>query len=178
MLPHKNKTLYFLFYRAFTAYEEGSPVDQALEHRERTNLLVYKKKFETYSISDPLEMKTGWIGENTGMLQWPKIYFMDISRYFSSVISREDLWQRLECEYKEGKAYRYFTNGFIGEILINNISDESKLCILKTKCVPSQRVSARQYDVWVIVRKDQINGTSGEILGGYCTCTAGLLGKY
>ena len=41
--------------------------------------------------------------------------------------------QRIECEYKQGKAYRYFTNQFIGEIHINNLDKRSRYCIMKTK---------------------------------------------
>ena len=103
---------------------------------------------------------------------------MDISRYFSHVLGRENLWQRLECEYKEGKAYRYYANGFIGEIFINLPKSNQNVCILKTKCVPSQRVSSKQYDVWVIIQKINTGDhAAGEILKGYCTCTAGLLGE-
>ena len=45
-------------------------------------------------------------------------------------------------------------------------------------CVSSQRISSKQYDVWVIVRAflDE-NQPGGEIMSGYCTCTAGLLGS-
>ena len=92
-------------------------------------------------------------------------------------LEKNDLINRLECEYKQGKAYRYFTNKFIGEILFHYVSDESQFCILKTKCVPSQRVLMKQYDVWVICRKNIGDFIEGEILAGYCTCTAGLLGS-
>ena len=90
----------------------------------------YKKKFEDLSLSDPLTMKAGWVGEEQGIKKWPSIYFMDISYYYKSVISKQDLWQRVECEYKEGKAFRYFTNGFLGEVSINQISPLSKHSIL------------------------------------------------
>ncbi|XP_066917039.1 uncharacterized protein [Clytia hemisphaerica] len=102
--------------RAFTAYEENVPVDIELEHRQRTLLSEYKKKFEDLSLSDPMTMKAGWVGEEQGIKTWPSIYFMDISYYYKSVISKQDLWQRVECEYKEGKAFRYFSNGFLGEV--------------------------------------------------------------
>ena len=48
---------------------------------------------------------------------------------------------------------------------------------MKTKCVPSQRVNMKQYDVWVVCRKDLIGSIGGEILSAYCTCTAGLYGS-
>ena len=123
-----------------------------------------------------MSIKDGWVCEELGIKTWPSIYFMDISYYYKSVISKQDLWQRVECEYKEGKAFRYFTNGFLGEVSINQIH-ESNYCVLKAKCVPSQRINNKQYDVWCIVEKKTKSSTGGKIMAGYCTCTAGLLGK-
>ena len=102
------------------------------------------------------------------MEQWSRLYFSDISRYYSSVLGKTDLINRLECEYKQGKAYRYFTNKFIGEILFHDVLDKSQFCILKTKCVPSQRVLMKQCDVWVICRKNKGEFIGGEILASYC----------
>ena len=141
-----------------------------IEHRERVNLQEYTKKISNHSFGDPMLIKTSWKNEVDGMRHWPKLYFMDISRYFSNVINRDDLYQRLECEYKEGKAYRYFANGFIGEVFVNQ--QDNNYVIMKTKCVPSQRVSSKQYDVWAIITE------SGKITAAYCTCTAGLLGMH
>ena len=110
------------------------------------------------------------------MKKWPRLYFSDISRFYSFVLGKGNLIHRIECEYKQGKAYKYFTNSFIAEILYHNIDEKSKFCLLKTKCVPSQCVSMKQYDVWVICRKDLIDSIGGEILPVYYTCTAGLYG--
>lgn len=177
MLAFYDYTFHFSSFRAFFAYEEGVPVDSEVEHRERLLLKEYTEKFQSLSLEDPLTIKLGWVGENEGLPYWPKLYFMDISRYFLNVISRDNLWQRLECEYKEGKAYRYYSNGFVGEIFINMLQPECKYCIIKTKCLPSQRVNSKQYEVWCIIEKDHGGMPGGKILAGYCSCTAGLLGK-
>ena len=71
--------------------------------------------------------------------------------------------QRTECEYKQGKAYRYFTNNFVQEVFVNNVSEDSKYCILQTKFLPSQRISRKPYTVWAIVRKDESDSSGGEI---------------
>ena len=76
------------------------------------------------------------------------------------------------------KAHRYFTDNFISEVYYNNISDESKYCYLKTKCLPSQRVSLKPYNVWVLVKKDFKYAVGGVILSAYYIYTAGLLGTY
>ena len=36
----------------------------------------------------------------------------------------------------------------------------------------------KQYDVWVVCRKDLVDSIGGEILSAYCTCTAGLHGSF
>jgi len=64
-------------------------------------LTQYKCKFESLSLADPLGIKTGWVGEKSGIKSWPKVYFMDISRYYKNVISKENLWQRVECTKRE-----------------------------------------------------------------------------
>ena len=69
-------------------------------------------------------------------------------RYYSILwgcVGRQKKHSSANCEYKQGKAYRYFTDNFISEVYYNNISDESKYCYLKTKCLPSQRVSSEPY---------------------------------
>ena len=45
----------------------------------------------------------------------------------------KDIVQRIECEYKEGKAYRYFTGNLICEFCYNNINDKSKYCYYEGK---------------------------------------------
>ena len=166
-----------IYCRAYDLYEEGIHVNPEREHVERALFEEYKQKLniEDETIPDPVDLKVGWIGEENGMEQWPRLYVSVISQYYSSILGKTDLINRLECEYKQGKVYRCFSNKFIGEILFHYISDESKFSILKTKGVPSQRVSMKQYDVWVICCKNKGHFAGGQILAGYCTCTAGLL---
>ena len=102
------------------------------------------------------------------MKKWPRLYFSDISRFYSFVLAKDNLINRLECEYKQGKACRYFTNSFIGKILCHDIDEKSKFCLLKMKCVTPQRVNMKQYDVWVVCHKDLIDSIEGEILSAYC----------
>ena len=167
-----------IFSRAFVAYEENAPVDLEQEKLEKRNLEEYKKKLVISGtvLPDPLGLRKGWVGEKDGIQKWPSLYVTDISKYFNNVIDSVDLIHRLECEYKEGKAYRYFTDEFIKEISIHSISTMSDYCILKTKYTPSQRMSARAYDVWAILRKDEDDSPEGEVMSA-CSCTAGLLGS-
>ncbi|XP_066930803.1 uncharacterized protein [Clytia hemisphaerica] len=168
-----------LIARAFAAAEENIPIDPELEHQERANTEEYTKKFTTLSVDDPFSIPHNeWLDEKDAIHKWPKTYFMDISRYFSQVLGNDNLWQRLECEYKEGKAYRYYSDGFLGELQITFPKQNPNVCVMRCKCLPSQRVSMKQYDVWAIIQqKDTDNEIDGQILRGYCTCTAGLLGS-
>ena len=90
------------------------------------------------------------------MTKWPRLYFSESRRFYSFDLGKYNLTHKLECEYKQGKAYRYFTNSFISKTLYHNIDEKSKFCLLKTKCLPSQPVNMKQYDVWVVCHKDLI----------------------
>ena len=105
-------------------------------------------------------------------MKWPSVYFSDISEYLKQKTSVE-LMTHLINEYKEGKAYRYFTVGWVKEVFYHQISEESTYCVLKCRVTPSQRVSSTPYHVWAIIEKDTQVKPGGKILNAYCTCTAG-----
>ena len=106
---------------------------------------------------------------------WPTIYITDISAYIDGT-SPSAVVHKLMNEYKLGKAYRYFDNEWVREVLIHQISDECDKCFLKAKVKSSQRVNNASYNVWVCVKKDQSEKPGGEIISAYCTCTAGMYG--
>ena len=41
---------------------------------------------------------------------------------------------------------------------------------------PSQRISQKDYIVWIIVAEDKDEMPGGKIITAYCQCTAGLMG--
>lgn len=51
----------------------------------------------------------------------------------------------------------------------NALSDESPLCILKTECMPSQKIREIQHKLWAIIEKK-----TGVVKSAYCSCFAGL----
>ena len=85
--------------------------------------------------------------------------------------------ERLLNEYKEGKAYRYFSGKWVKEIYYHYISEKSDKCMLKAKVTPSQAVNNEPYDCWIIIKKDVGDIPGGQIMSAYCTCTAGMLGS-
>ena len=163
-----------------SAYEERIPVDKQAEHRSRILLQQYKKKLFMSStktvIPDPFSLEEDWLAEKDGGLSnWPSIYYMDIEHFLRRLNATDDLLRRLECDYKEGKAYRYFKCDFVKETFYHKITDSSTVCFIKCRVTPSMRFSNAAYHVWALVDKDG-EKPGGKIHEAYCTCTAGLLG--
>ena len=168
----------FFPFRAFHCWEDGVTADSDQEHKERTLLEEYKNKLliDDCVVPDPLTLKTGWLKEDeNGLVKWPSLYFHDIATYLQTKTSSV-LMNHLINEYKEGKAYRYFTCHFVKEVYYHDISASSKVCILKCKVTPSQRISSKPYDVWAFVEKNTNEKAGGTIKHCYCTCTASLHG--
>lgn len=160
------------------AWEERVPVNVEAEEQHRVSLIEYKKKLiiDKETFPDPLTLKkTEWISENQkGMLHWPPVYYHDIAKYLKQVNTPQDLLHRLDCEYKEGKGFRYFACEFVKEIFWTGINDNSEYCFVKCKVTPSQRTSSTPYNVWAAIKKEN---PGGEVASAYCSCTAGLLGS-
>ena len=163
-----------LFPRAYGVYCDKVDADPELEHKERSVLEDYSSKLvvDDTVVPDPLTLKVNWKGEAIGITSWPSVYYSDIASFMG--LTQSDFIKRMESEYKQGKAYRYYKCDFVREIFFNHISEDSPYCILKCKVVPSQRVNNKPYDVWSVVKKDKIQEPGGEIFSAYCTCTAGL----
>ena len=161
-------------FRAFPAYEQHVPVDVEQEHVERVLLKEYKDKLKIdhclQYLPDLMELKTGWVDEENALKLWSHAYLSDIKRLYRDVINKDSI-PRIECEYKQGKAYQYFTNNFVQEVPLNNVSEDIKYCIILTKCLPSQRISQKPYIVWAMAGKNE-SDSSGEIKSAYFTCTA------
>ncbi|XP_070550727.1 uncharacterized protein [Ptychodera flava] len=124
-------------------------------------------------LPDPLlDLKSGWEDESVGMSKWPPTMITDIQTYLQkheTNLTCASLSKRLLKDYKEGKAFSYFSSLFLFEILYHKVTDDSPYCCLKSKCIPSQRIRDEPHTLWVIIDKE-----SGEIKSSYCSCIAGL----
>ena len=163
--------------RAFVAYEEKLNVDVSKEMIERQNLSEYREKLRLATdggIPDPFTLTTGWLDESA-MSFWPSVGFIDLCDYMRLKTTAE-LSNRLINEYKEGKAYRYFSSGWVKQVLYHNVSDDSDVCIMATKVTPSMRLRSPPHEVWAVIKKNSVIANGGEIISAYCTCTAGLQG--
>ena len=162
-----------------SSYEENIPVDKDAEHRSRLLLEQYKDKLiiSGKSYPDPFSLEEGWESEikGSGLSKWPSLYYTDIEKFLFRLNTADDLLRRLDCDYKEGKSYRYFKCNFVKEIFYHEISPASEYCFLRCRVTPSMRFSNAAYYVWAAVKKDNVQ-PGGHIENAYCTCTAGLLG--
>ena len=117
-----------------------------------------------------MTLKSGWTGEIKGIQNWPSVFCTNIANFLS--LTQPDFIKRLESEYKQGKAYQYFSCEFVREIYINELNKEVLFCMLKCKFIPSQRINSKPYDIWAVVQKNKPNEPGGYIHSAYCTCTA------
>ena len=99
---------------------------------------------------------------------WPPTLLSDITQ-FLLLHGDIDITNSMLKDYKVGKAYEYFSIGWLQEVFYTK-SKDSQNCVLRAKCIPSMRVKDDQHDSWVC-----INQEDGSIIGAYCTCTAGLV---
>ena len=158
--------------RVFAAHEQNYPVAEDSSERLAKSKLEFERLLATLDnvLPDPLSLKDGWIGEIEGMKQWPQILLSDIALYIMKDHPGNDvtLQKRLLNEYKEGKAYRLYEQGWLKEIQINLVNDNSKYCFLKAKCTPSMKINDTPHTLWICSTK-----RTGDIHSAYCSCTAG-----
>ena len=97
------------------------------EHIEKTVLQEYKQNLniEENIIPDPTDLNlVRWMKK----MEWKTakiIIFLTLADLMVSFLAKTI--HRLECKSNYGRAYRYFTNSFTGEILHHNIDETSKL---------------------------------------------------
>ena len=60
-------------------------------HIEQKLLDKYKEKLavDSKNLEDPLYINKGWVGEENGIKLWPKLYLMDITRFYGDVLDKK-----------------------------------------------------------------------------------------
>jgi hypothetical protein len=105
-----------------------------VKKQEYNNLL----KIGETQLPDPSLMENGWDGEDKGMCKWPPIFQVLIAEFLlTGEQVKTDLSKRLISDYKEGKAYSYFTSNWLKEVFYHDISSSSRYCFLKSETTPS-----------------------------------------
>ena len=142
--------------RALVAYENQTPVKETELKVKESLRLEYQNLLKSYNISDPFQMD----GMKDDVTKWPPV---DIGKIFQYIISNKAFATDYVGQYKVRKAYSYFKSGFVHQIFVREISNKVVLTV-----TPSQRLRDEHHSLWILCDK------TGEILCGYCSCTAGL----
>ena len=79
---------------------------------------------------------------------WPPNFLIDITQF---LLAHGDvaLTNVMLKDYKVGKAYEYFSSGWLqeGYFLKTKSNNNNNLCILRTKCSPSQTLDDDPHNV-------------------------------
>ena len=153
--------------RVYVLYNRRVGEQPGAKQQEASRKADYKSLVNSsFSAPDPFSLRK-WIGEQTGIKQWPAVSYIDIHWFLkqngSVGLSREAL-----TAYKTGKAFSYFSCDWLGEVFFSPISKKHECCFLKADCAPSNRLSDIPHSVWAKVVKE-----SGEVVSAYCSCVAG-----
>ncbi len=156
--------------RVFVAYENNLPIKKTAEEVETEIASEYQQKLlieDGVLIPDPLTVQDGWLSEDMGIKFWPLTLYPDIFNFLAfhpNELASSDL-----SDYKTSKAYNYYSQGWLSPLHFHNIEGDSKVCLLKGSCRPSQRINDTHHKLWICIAKK-----SGKILRAHCTCMAGL----
>eukprot|EP00794_Sanderia_malayensis_P019455 gene19455-biopygen14438 len=155
--------------RVFFAMENDLPVVKTAEEVQKDIAKEYEAKLLVNGdvIPDSLKFDQGWLNEEEGIRYWPVTLYMDIFNFLAfhpNELASNDL-----SDYKQSKAYSYFSQGWLGQLQFNNIGGTSKLCLLRGSCRPSQRINDPPHKLWICLEKQ-----TGKILCTHCTCMAGM----
>ncbi|CAC5363191.1 unnamed protein product [Mytilus coruscus] len=142
----------------------------AEERKLKADQYCDKLKAPKGIVPDPLiDLTSGWITESKGVSMWPPTMYYYIATFLQKKEDRS-LSYRLMKDYKEGKAYSYFTFGWLREVCYHHIDNNSPYCFLKAECTASQRINDVPHTTWVLLEK-----VSGEIQTAYWKLSDALL---
>ncbi|CAH1265590.1 Hypp3211 [Branchiostoma lanceolatum] len=152
--------------RALCAWENNVPVQPSAAENVATVQREYRQLVE--GLPDPLQFKDEvWLTEAEGLEEWPNVMYFDICDYLMKDHpgKDQDLNSRILNAYKEGKAFTYYSSGWLQEVYC---CKRDGCVYLRAKCRPSARVNDIPHNVWVCC------DPTGTVKRAYCSCTAGL----
>ena len=138
--------------RALNAHEKSIPVKNLPDN--------YPTILKSHNIEDPFKDEN--FADDHELL--PPT---NIGHVFSYILLKKAFEAEYIGQYKARKAYSFYKSGFVDKLYLLKGSNDRT--IIKSKCIPSQRINEKKHELWFI-----INSGSGEVVSSYCTCTAGL----
>ncbi len=144
--------------RALVSFEKKEKPTKE-EELEKIIATEYKKILESFKIQDPLASNNF----EDNVRNWPPV---DLGKIFHYILNSKAFEADYVGQYKVKKAFSYFKSGFVGQVLSEKLSENKT--VLKSKVLPSQKVTSSSHTVWALIEKN------GDILTAYCSCTAGL----
>lgn len=118
----------------------------------------------TDNVPSITEMQSGWTGKS-GF--FPKVTINDIESYLLHSSHRTEDAGKMHCYRQYIRGLNFYKEGYIHKIMINEISDSSKLCYIRSKCFPSMQQGV--YEQWLLVTKQE----PFQVAKANCTCPAG-----
>ena len=138
----------------FSACKLNLPLVPSQDDVLKDNKRCYDNILSECGITDPLQIYSGWLDEHEhdhGMQFWPPNVLTDITQFLlahGDVALTNDMLQ----DQKVDKAYEYFSSGWLqeGYFLKAKSNNNNNLCILRTKCSPSQTLDDDPHNVWIL----------------------------
>lgn len=145
------------------------PVKQTAAELVLENKAAYQSILNSCDILDPMKLYEGWQDEKTSIAGWPPTFLTEITRFF---VSHGDinLTNDLLKDYKVGKAYEYYTNGWLQPVFFHPkpAAENNDKCVLRAKCLPSDRIHDDPHECWACLSRED-----GEVIGAWCSCFSG-----
>ncbi|XP_053382010.1 uncharacterized protein LOC128549398 [Mercenaria mercenaria] len=110
------------------------------------------------------ELTAGWSGNDD---KFPRISITDIENYLIHSSHRTNDAGKMQCYRQYIRGLNFYKEGYIHKMMINEISLDSPVSYVRSKCYPSMQKGV--YEQWVLISKH----APFQILKANCTCPAG-----
>ena len=117
----------------------------------------YSKRLRKFNILDPKNIEKELRVDN--LTVWPKV---NLGNIFEYILRRKEFDKEYIGKHKDQKAYSYLDSGFVGEILVCKINEETKIALFYS--VQESMSIHNKKEGWVVANPD------GLIITAWCFC--------
>lgn len=110
------------------------------------------------------ELSSGWTERSNN---YPKVSIKEVENYLIHSSHRTGDTKKMQCYRQYIRGLNFCKEGYIHKIMFNEISDDSNLCYIRSKCYPSMQKDL--YEQWLLTTKE----APFQVLKAHCTCPAG-----